>query len=253
MTAQRRGHNVDVTDRKVSFSIDSVAAAVSAKLQEDDRTLEGDGLVLGNSSNQNRRLGFGTVPQQEPKITDDSGHLSEGSYDLAWDRDRGWSRARLTNMTASDHSLPLDDLNKPIRDDLSDSLLEEIAGIDDFAQCSFEIDELNVSSDLLNWKVPNSPLQDCNHAPIHRGDDELSFKREIRRRGPSDIITEREVLDGPSPKEDDCVSTTSPSKKKMVASKEQVRALGEMIQSIGLASGDDFKQHFKDRQDDLGD
>ena len=53
-------------------------------------------------------------------LKDDSGHLSEASYDLAWDRDRGWARRRMTGISDSDHSLPMDELNTPIRDDLSD-------------------------------------------------------------------------------------------------------------------------------------
>mmetsp|Transcript_21042 Transcript_21042/g.43977 ORF Transcript_21042/g.43977 Transcript_21042/m.43977 type:complete len:207 (-) Transcript_21042:475-1095(-) len=65
--------------------------------------------------------------QQQQQQIDDSAHLSEASYHLGWDRDRGWSRGR-TASNESEHSIPLDEFNRPILEDLSDRYVPSKSG-----------------------------------------------------------------------------------------------------------------------------
>eukprot|EP00523_Entomoneis_sp_CCMP467_P019454 CAMPEP_0168824156 /NCGR_PEP_ID=MMETSP0726-20121227/10937_1 /TAXON_ID=265536 /ORGANISM="Amphiprora sp., Strain CCMP467" /LENGTH=352 /DNA_ID=CAMNT_0008877125 /DNA_START=123 /DNA_END=1181 /DNA_ORIENTATION=+ len=84
--------------------------------------------------------------QQHNQPLDDASSIS-GSYHLGWERDRGFSRGRTTS-SGSDHSLPLNELETPFLGDLSDSLLEEMAGgFDGFENESFEYDELNTGDE----------------------------------------------------------------------------------------------------------
>lgn len=263
MTGRRHVQGLDVADKSVSFSISFPKTSFAQHKPAPNVDRLDLNCVLGESCDIRRA-----------KITDDSGHLSEGSYDLAWDRDKGWSRRRMTNLTASDHSVPLDDLNTPIRDDISDryvflertrdlerkpmfghfdgsliphlfhfclaSLFEEIAGIDDFAHTSFEYDELNISNEFLH--VPDSPYQALKHVVSHNGigDDDVSLKHQSHlRKAPFDITTKREALDTRSKS---CCDGIIPKKSSNTDAK--ILFLGEIIRSMGM-----IEQHDDDNRE----
>ena len=128
MSVPRRcGTKVVELEKRVSFAIDSpihcereterheLGSQVDCELEK--RVSFSIDSSINRDSSRVDRFQVECAPG---KLTEDSGHISEASYDLAWDRDRGWSRRRVTNITESDHSLPLDVLNTPIHDDLSD-------------------------------------------------------------------------------------------------------------------------------------
>ena len=109
-------------------------------------------------------------------------------------------------------------------------MLEEIAGIEDFAQCSFEIDELNLSNEFLEFMPPpESPLRELKHIPFHngKGDNELSVRR--RRKSPVDIKTLRaDKLDG------SCTGCDISNSKDKLTTDAQIQAIGEIIQSMKM-------------------
>ena len=118
------------------------------------------------------------------------------------------------------------------------SMLEDIAGNDDFAQCSFEIDELNVSNELLSSMPSQSPLQELKRGAFQtgKGDNDMSLRR--RRKTSLDIMTESEAQDAPIIKSKKTALSDSDAKEKLKTD-PQVLFIGEIIQSLRMISDDE--------------
>jgi hypothetical protein len=99
--------------KRVSFSV-----ALDDAIYQKIGAVRLDGRSTADETNRQQLPTDNHNNNSSQPLFDDSAHRSEASYDLAWDRDRGWGRGR--NISESDHSMPLDEFNTPLRGDISD-------------------------------------------------------------------------------------------------------------------------------------